>query len=99
MSTQSAAEVQDQTSNPLHPAVQAPMQFTQIESGTEMQVEPAPVQPPVQPSVLPPVHESVQFPVQAEGNIVVDDSNSAYSDEMQVNLKPLASIVQPLKLK
>ena len=99
MSTLSGAEVQGQTSKPLHPAVQAPTQFTQIGSRTEMQVEQAPVQLPVQPSVLPPVHASVQFPVQAEGNIVVDDSNSAYSDEMQVNLKPLASIAQPLKLK
>ena len=96
MSTLSAAEVQNQTSNALHPSFQAPIHFTQVE---EMQAEPTPVQSPVQPSVLPPVQASVQFPVQAEGQIVIDDSNSAYSDEMQVNLKPLASIVQPLKLK
>ena len=95
MSSLSAPEVQDQTSENLRPAVQAPMQFTQVESRTEMQAEQTPVQSPVQPSVLPPVHASVQFPVQAEGDIVIDDSNSAYSDEMQVKpyLKPLASLV------
>ena len=99
MSTLSAAEVQHQTSETLYSAVQPPMQVTQTEPEVEIQAEQAPVQPPVQPSVLPPVHASVQFPVQAEGDIVIDDSNSAYSDEMQVkpHLKPLASIVQPLK--
>ena len=59
----------NETGETPHIAAQGPSQNVQAEPQAEPQAE---------------VH-AVQAPIQAEGDIVVDDSNSAYSDEMQVN--------------
>ena len=62
---------QDLTDQPPHvPATKAP--FQPEEPRPETPAAHAPVQAEV----------SEQAPIQAEGNIVIDDSNSAYSDEL-----------------
>lgn len=70
MSAVAAAETQNQTSEIPHEAAQASTQAVQIEPPTE---------PPAESQTET---QTVQAPIQPEGDIAIDDSTSAYSDEV-----------------
>ena len=76
MSAPTAAGDQSHVSETPQSAAHTPTQAAQADSQAGDQVAQAPVQAPAQ--------APAQAPVQAQGDIAIDDSNSAYSDELSV---------------
>lgn len=69
-----------QTSETPHEAAQAPTHIAQAEPQAEVQVAQAPTQ--IAQAESEAEGPAAQAPIQAEGDIAIDDSNSAYSDEL-----------------